>query len=358
MRAAFVGVDSEAWRETLSLVAHDVYHLPAYAAFAARRQHRGEAVAFIAEEQGNRLFIPLIVRAIPDPTEDGTVLRDAISPRGYPGPLLFAEPGGALNDFADRALAAFRDAMRTAEIITAFIRMHPLLPFPRRVLLAEGTLVEHGDSVSIDLRLPDEQLWRQTRENHRRDITRARRQGYVARMDQSWASLSGFVEIYQQSMDRLGSSAFWRLSQQYVDDFRASLEPHVHLCVVELGNELAAAALLTEVDGIVEYHLAGTRDSHIGSSPSKVIVDFARSWAKSRGNRDFHLGGSLMKGDALNHFKLGFSPRQHPVVTWRVVTDRRAYQALVERWEAVHAEAAEPENGFFPAYRNPMPRSR
>jgi len=61
-------------------------------------------------------------------------------------------------------------------------------------------------------------------------------------------------------------------------------------------DELAAGALLTEVDGIVEYHLAGTADDYVAASSSKLIVDFARWWAQDRGDRVLHLAGSLRKG--------------------------------------------------------------
>jgi hypothetical protein len=357
MQTRLLEPDSLLWADLLSGIRHDVYHLPAYAAFAARHQDEGKPLAFVAEEDGNHLLVPIIVRQIPaDITGGGPQLLDATSPRGYPGPLFSTTSRHSTGDFPDRAIAAFRGTLHDLGIVSAFVRTHPLLPSSLDALRRAGPLIEHGDSVSIDLGLSADELWRQTRENHRRDINRARRDGYVARIDDTWASFDAFVDVYQQSMDRLEAAPFWRLSRQYFVDLRASLGHRLHLCVVETGGQVVAAGLLTEEDEIVEYHLAGTRDDYVAASPSKLIVDFARTWAKSRGARRLHLGGSLRRNDPLYQFKAGFSPIKHAVCSWRLIADAAAYRSLVERREAVHGMAGDPDE-FFPAYRKPaVPR--
>lgn len=336
---------------------HDVFHLAEYQRFASRWEEPGELLAFVAEEPGYRFFVPLIVRPIPVEIAGCEGLFDATSARLYPGPLVSAPIAHGLDGFARRAIEVFLRGMRRRAIVAAFIRLHPLFSPPSDALLRAGPIVDHGDSVSIDLSLASDALWRQTRENHRRDIRAARSKGYGVRIDETWGRLSRFVEIYRQSMDRLGVSAYWRLSAEYFADLQHSLGERVHLCVAELESELAAAALLTDVDGIVGYHLAGTADAHVAASPSKLIIDFARSWARERGKRTLHLAGSLRRGDALNRFKTGFSPLQHPVRSWRVVADATRYGALVERWRSKTGVGPDSAEGYFPAYRKPVPHS-
>lgn len=356
MRIDFLEPQDPRWPDWLSEMRHDIYHLPPYVRFAARRQEVGEPVAFVANETAHRLLVPLIVLPIaPQLAGDTGLLFDAASPRGYPGPLLRLAHGGDGHDFMERAIRAFRGALRERHIVTAFIRLHPLLALPMATLERAGQVVDHGCSVSIDLSLPPDELWRQTRDNHRRDIHQARRRGYVAHMDDTEHAFKGFTEIYQRSMDRVGAASFWRFSPDYINELREALVGHVHLCVVEIQGELAAAALLTEVDGIVEYHLAATADAHVRASPSKLLIDFARSWARSRGNRCLHLAGSLREGDPLSHFKLGFSPLQHRVLTWRLIADSTLHDTLVERWERIAREQVDPLDGYFPAYRRPLP---
>jgi hypothetical protein len=129
-----------------------------------------------------------------------------------------------------------------------------------------------------------------------------------------------------------------------------------HLCVVETKGDVAAAGLVTEVCGVAQTFLAGSRLEFLAHSPAKVMENFVRYWAKARGNRWYHLGGGAgALNDSLFQFKLGFSPITHPYMTWRVVADRDAYARLVRQWESRAGVPADGPGGFFPAYRKPLP---
>ena len=113
MDARLVEVDDPAWRAALETVTHDVYHLPSYAAFAARHQHPGRPVAFLAADGADRLVMPLIVRPLPVWLDPAATVSDAISPRGYAGPV--AGPGGANGDaFIARAIDTLGPTLRAA----------------------------------------------------------------------------------------------------------------------------------------------------------------------------------------------------------------------------------------------------
>jgi hypothetical protein len=232
MRGEFVEPESPRWAGSLVRVRHDVYHLPEYLRFAARKQEAGQPLAFVAQEKERLFFLPILVRPIPLAVAGtGQVLLDATSSRGYPGPVVAPVGDPEVGDFIDRAIETFTEACRERNIVTAFIRLHPLLSPPPDALRRAGPVIEHGHSVSIDLSLSSDELWRQTRHNHRRDIRRAVRLGYTARIDEDWAALPAFVSTYEQSMDRLGAEPFWRLSQAYFEDLRDSLDGRLHLCV-------------------------------------------------------------------------------------------------------------------------------
>lgn len=351
LRGEFLQPDDPRWASLLSRLKHDVYHLPEYLCLNARWQEDGTPLAFVVQEAGSCFFVPFILWSVPNEIGDESKLFDAISPRGFPGPLIAADSADDLLSFAPRAVEAFVEGLRALGVVSAYIRLHPLLPLPLGALEQAGSLVDHGDTVSIDLRLPLEEHWRQTRQNHRRDMDKATRRGYLARIDPDWQSLGAFADVYRQSMERIGAEIHWRLPPEYFMDLRATLGRNVHLCVVEVDNELAAGAIITEVDGISEYHLAGTADAHVGASPSKLAIDFARRWAKQRGNHTLHLAGSIKRGDSLSHFKTGFSPLLHPVYSWRLVPNPDAYGLLVGRWQVRARVTADGPEPFFPAYR-------
>ena len=110
--------------------------------------------------------------------------------------------------------------------------------------------------------------------------------------------------------------------------------------------------MITELDGIVQYHLAGTAEGFGDKHPSKVAIHYARSWAKARGDQWFHLGGGRGGSeDALLHFKAGFSKVRRPFHTFRAVLDERRYAELCRE----HDPSADPSviTEFFPLYRRP-----
>jgi hypothetical protein len=354
MDAALIGARDSRWAEALAVTRHDIYHLPAYVEFATRWQELGTPAAFVAEEGGRVFFVPLILRPIPDVIAGAEPMLDATGPRGYPGPIVGPVGRDAGDDaFVERAIACMSATLKEQRIVSAFVRCHPLLSPPLAAFGGAGAFVEHGESVTIDLARSPDQVWGETRVNHRREITRALRNGYRVRIDESWQSLDEFITIYAATMDRLGAAAHWRLPRDYISDLRSIVGARVHLCVVELDGTLAAAALLTEVDGIVEYHLSGTSPDHVAASPTKLLIDQTSRWARERGDRVFHLAGSLRRNDPLIHFKRGFSPLHDPVYTWHLITDPGTYRRLVARRNQLAGPAETRGGGYFPAYRRP-----
>jgi hypothetical protein len=150
----------------------------------------------------------MILRSVVDQvTLAPTPYLDATSAYGYPSPLLWSH-GDSGDDFLEQSLDAFVDGLRQRGITAAFIRLHPLLSFPVETLKRVGHVVHHGETVSVDLSLSDEEIWRKTSGFHRNSIQPAQRLGYVARMDKEWDRFDTFVAIYQETMGRVAAAPF------------------------------------------------------------------------------------------------------------------------------------------------------
>ena len=340
MKAELLGVDASSWASFLGDNRHDFYHLPEYVALCAE-QEGGEPTAVLASEGGRAMLLPLILRPIPGGATDAT------SPYGYPGPLVSENGSG---DFVRNALMGCADLMRAKGATSLFVRTHPLLgpALPDGV----GTVIEGGDTVSIDLRQPSEELWRQTMSGHRSQINRAIRSGRVARFDTDWSAFEDFKDLYRRTMQRVSADSYYFFDDGYFGRLRTALGDRLQLCVVTADDTVAAAALFVETCGIVQFHLAGSDPAFASEGLTKLMLHHVRSWAKERGDVVLHLGGGLGgPDDSLLKFKAGFSPLRHRYRTLRMVLDQDEYDRLVRRRSESGALAVRP--GFFPAYRAP-----
>ena len=332
------------WEALLAEVPHDFYHLPDYVALAAAGE-RGRPCALYIREPAGTLLVPLIIREVT------AGIHDATSPYGYPGPLQTGD-GLRTREALQRGLGLLSDA----GVVAVFIRLHPLLNAAMTDL--PGRLVQHGETVSIDLPASPSQLWHQLRTNHQRDITRAHRLGFSARMDEEWRHLDDFRRLYRETMERRGAAPSYFFDEAYFRELRRVLGERLHLCVVEGDGQVAAAGLFVETSSIVGYHLAGAGRDLLHVQPLKTMIHFVAGWASERGNRIFHLGGGVGgANDSLFHFKAGFSPRRDPFRTLRVVLQPQVYRRLV-RAAGGPAPATTSEPAFFPAYRATGARGR
>ena len=162
VKAQVVSPTSDAWTSTLAGMRHDIYHLPGYATFSGANEEPGEPVAVIAGDGDAALLFPLILREVPAELTDGPPRLDAVSPKFYPGRIVSGVDEQAADAFAADAIAAAKEALRARGVVSAFVRMHPLFTPPLEAFSRAGRVVDLGDTVSVDLRLSEEELWGQT----------------------------------------------------------------------------------------------------------------------------------------------------------------------------------------------------
>jgi hypothetical protein len=344
MTVGYLSTTDPRWKALLGEVSHDVYHLPEYlqlsAAYEGGEEHVS-AKAFYMQRDTSFCLIPLLVRSLPASLGAPPNWRDVASPYGYAAPLFRGNPS-----WIDHALTTFAEDCRSRGIVSAFLRLHPLLEVPP-VLSQYGDLVKHGETVYVDLSLSESELWSQTRGRLRSYINALQRSGFHSRFE-DWSAYDKFVHIYRQTMARLQATDFYRFPVQYFHDLRVALGDKLHLCsVFDAHGDLACGALLTETGGIVQYHLSGSADRFLPFSPSKLMLHDVILWAKRAGHRLLHLGGGLGgQADSLLHFKAGFSPLRSEFLTYRLVFDREKYHHLCQQ-----IEPGTVSNNYFPQYR-------
>jgi lipid II:glycine glycyltransferase (peptidoglycan interpeptide bridge formation enzyme) len=248
--------------------------------------------------------------------------------------------------------------------VTVFCRFHSILEnhkwlYDSSVGGAEGALgvFQHGNTISIDIRLSDEECWRGYRHSTRKEIQRARRAGLRTEVDAGWRHMRDFLKVYNHTMDRNGAAQSYYFTNRSLEDFRSSLGQYGSLHVTFLGDAIVAASILSACDGIVQGLYQGCYQEAQKLGGQKLHYDDLRRWAQAQGNQVFHFGGGRggHEQDPLFIVKSGFSDRRHPFFTGRWILNQPLYEQLTEQFIRRSAlQGAEPAgDGYFPAYRTP-----
>jgi hypothetical protein len=340
------------WNDVLSKMRqHDFHHLPQYHRVA--EQH-GEGIArlFAYSENGYTIALPLLLRLVDTNKPEGWT--DATSVYGYAGPVASHEwlPESFLQTFQ----GTLRDELSRARVVSVFSRLHPLIP-QQEMLAGLGECVENGQTISIDLSLPEEEQRAHYKKDCRRRLRKLREAGFVCVHDREKRYLPEFVEVYHETMRRVKAEQSYFFDPTYFSDLAKSLGRVLKLFVVKMPDgEVISGGLFTLCNGIVQYHLGGTRNTALKLSPTVLIFDTVRRWSHKNGAHTFHLGGGVGgKTDSLFQFKAQFSRRRHEFVTWRWIVAPETYRELSRQKQLSDSErglrAISPS--FFPAYRCP-----
>ncbi len=357
METTIIDLSSPFWLETLQELNHDVYHLPEYVYLESKRTQSIPEAISIAEDD-KLFFLPYLLRRCDDLGGDKLAtseIFDVVSPYGYPGILL--NPAAASSkEFLELALSQLISAFRDKQVCSAFFRLHPILNQGLNEMYSADICQITGETVAVDLNLSEEEIWSQTRSDHRKDINRLKRSGLVAKMVPFEPYINEFIGMYQETMRKAGAAQLYYFDYDFFSSL-LTLGDHLHLGIIESEGQMACGCLITECDGIVQTYLGGTKQQFLKQSPDKLLFDYVRLWAKERGNKVFHLGGGVGSSkDGVYNFKAGFSKQRYNFMTMRLITDEEKYRHLVElRAKALNSQAAELlQSKFFPAYRTLM----
>lgn len=350
IRCETFAMDDPRWTATLGRLRHDFYHVPSYAKLDAERI-KATPEAILVSDNERLFFVPYLVRACNLLNlETQEPIFDVVSPYGYPGILI--SDAGRDAAFAAEGLAAFQSTLSARNVCSAFLRMHPILGSDFTTLFAPGVFAAACETVTVDLHQSDADLLKKMREGHRRTYKKCIKLGYAARIVSLTDVIEQFVDLYEQTMNRVHATDIYYFDSEYFLGLAHS--PGVHCCVIESQSTIAAACIFFECDGIVTAHLGGTLTGFLSKSPFTMAMVEAIFWAKSRGNRWLNLGGGVGgRFDSLFHFKSGFADTRSQFLTSRLVINESKYQQLVllkAREMQTSAEALL-SSGFFPAYR-------
>lgn len=347
MKSQVIDLVNPLWQEILQQLRHDIYQLPEYISLEAKRT-TGLPEAIAISDGEKIFFIPYLIFQC---QED---IFDLKSPYGYPG-ILLSQAATKSPEFINRAWTEFKQILVEKKVCSVFLRMHPILNENFDQILSPNTVTLNGQTVSIDLRIPESQLWSHTRKGHKSTINKCKKLGMEADFVPIDEYLDEFTAIYQETMARVrATDRYYSFDRNYYEQMSQALGEKLHLCIVKYENEIACAGLYTEVCGIVQSTLGGTKDKFVNLSPSSLETDCARYWAHQRGNEFLHLGGGVGgEIDPVYSFKAGFSKLRHDFHTIRLIINPEKYHYLVHlRAKELNSDPDQLyRSNFFPVYR-------
>ena len=295
-----------------SAASDDLFRSPAYL------EAEGVTHTLRIESSSRTMSLPLVVRDV-----DGSELRDAVSPYGYPG-------GRVEGDGPPPGAGAV--AWQPAELVSLFIRDR----------VGEPTFADPNPRSTIYLHDPRRE--RAVRPRLAEQIRAAERAGWeVQRIDgpsATDAQLAAFEGAYEQTMRRTQAAERYFFGREY---YRAALSFADSWLLLAHGpdGEAGAAAIAARSDGFLHYFLGGTADAALEQSPFKNAVVAMLDLADEL-DLPLNLGGGVVEGDGLERFKRGFANAELPFNTHEIVCDPDEYDRLSAGTEA---------GDFFPAYR-------
>ena len=362
MKTEILGVADLKWKDILAMTRHDIYHLPEYVALEAKRTNTIPK-AFLAIEEDKIFFVPYLIRSCQDIlglNNKETEIFDVVSPYGYPG-LLLNKAAKSDAIFPTLALQLLRESLQMQGICSGFFRLHPILNENFLSIFPPKTFWDNGTTVSINLENSLEQIWSDTKSEHRNKINRCvKKHNLTTKITKFSEGIDLLCKLYEETMARVAAKdVYYSFNKEYFTAMNAAMGDKLYFCIVESAGEPASVGLYTECCGIVQAAFGGTRDTFVKQSPSILEIDYTRRWFKEKGFKYLHLGGGVGSyEDGVYKFKAGFSRQRHQFLTLRLIVDEEKYNYLLKtRAKQLNVEEFKLlDTNFFPAYRANLKR--
>lgn len=283
------------------------------------------------------IALPLLLRPI-----ENTDYFDFTSIYGYGGPLSKNVTSDFNNsDFINEIQAYFK----SKNIVSVFSRLHPYIDEQTAVLNSLGTITTLGKVVNIDVTLPLEESRRAYQKSLKNQVNKLRRTCNVLKATTKEDILE-FIDIYHENMQRLNAKNNYFFKPEYFFEFLEKSDFKTEILLVEENEskKRIAGSMFVKTNGIVQFHLSGTRTDYLRLRPSKLFLDEMRIKATEENFDYFNLGGGLgSKEDSLFEFKSSFSKDFRDFKLWKLIVNQEVYNNLSSKKNT--------EKNYFPLYR-------
>lgn len=342
-RFEIIGINNSNWSKIISLTSeYDSYHTSSYSKLELLEGNK-EPILCVASIDNDFIAMPLVVREIPN-----SGLYDCTSAYGYCGPVsnlpVELVPRQLITYFQHR----LQDFFVERKIVSAFSRLHPLID--QSVFFSDyGKIKPLNETVSIDLKLSEQQQTKQYRKSCKSEINQLRRDGFFVTEATTESEIENFIDLYHERMKRVEAPPQYFFTNEYFNIILNNKCFASKLLLAKINNEIAAGAIFTLTSKFMQYHLAASQEEYRHYAPMKLILDEARKIGMSLNMSYLHLGGGVngRTNDSLFRFKSGFSDSRHIFQVWQLIIDEAKYSYLTDLFKIDRRKT----HDYFPAYR-------
>ncbi len=121
------------------------------------------------------------------------------------------------------------------------------------------------------------------------------RRSCSVRMASTKKDIQEFMNIYNENMDRVSAKKLYYFSEDYFHEIfnTKAFKSEILLAIDNESGTIIAGCQFITTNGIVQYHLSGTKNKYLHLNATKLLIDEMRILATQRGNKYFNLGGGL-----------------------------------------------------------------
>ena len=304
-----------------------------------------KAACFVYQDGDNVMVFPFLRRAF---LYNGNTYFDFETAYGYGGPI----SNNHSEEFMTAALEAMKIKAVEENYVCGFVRFHPVLAnwdsFEQ-----VGRLIPDRKTIAIDLTGGIDATWmNEIHTKNRNVIKKGEKNGLEFVVDNDFAYLKEFEELYNSTMDKLGADGFYYFAPSYYDQLQNTIQDKF-LGIVKHEDKVVAGAIFFYQKPYGHYHLAGSDKSALRLSPNNFLLWGAAKELINCGVSYFHLGGGTdgSEENSLYQYKRKFSKHEYQFCLGKMLFNSDVYDEICADWATKNPEKVEKLKNILLKYK-------
>lgn len=262
---------------------------------------------------------------------------DVVTPYGYGGWIIEG-------DDTDPLFSEYRDWIENRQIISEFVRFHPLIKNHTRCC-DFYEVIQLGEVVHMDL-ASREAIWENITSKNRNMIRKADKNDIRIYNGRFPVIYKTFRDIYDKTMDKDHAELYYYFKDEFYETILDDLSSNAQVFWAEKDGMPIAASIMLECNGYMNYHLSGSLAEYKSLAPTNLLLYQAAIWGHEHGMRTLYLGGGVGSGeDSLFKFKRAFYKGE---LNYFYIGKKIYNQGKYDQLAGTRAPS---DSSFFPKYR-------